>query len=131
WTRLGGQAFIFPGARSTPQLSFTLRKLGASAGIVITASHNPPHDNGFKAYFEDGGQIVEPHASGIIREVNAVELADLPAFFEIDLAGVVQLPEWVDEAYLEAAASVVLDPAVFAENPLKVVFSPIHGTAAF
>ncbi len=131
WTRLGGQAFIFPGPRSTPQLSFTLRKLGASAGIVITASHNPPHDNGFKAYFEDGGQIVEPHASGIIREVNAVELADLPAFFEIDLAGVVQLPEWVDEAYLEAAASVVLDPAVFAENPLKVVFSPIHGTAAF
>lgn len=129
WTRLGGTALIFHGARSTPQLSFTVRYMKASAGIVITASHNPPHDNGFKVYFEDGGQVVEPQASGIIDEVNRVELKDLPAYLPIELEKVVQLPEWADEAYLEAAASVVVDPQVFRENPLKVVFSPIHGTA--
>gem|GEM_PF-7128368 len=61
WTRLGGVAFIFDGPRSTPQLSFSVRYLKAHAGVVVTASHNPPHDNGFKAYFEGGGQVVPPH----------------------------------------------------------------------
>lgn len=128
WSRLGGLAFIFPGPRSTPELSFAVRYLKAHTGIVITASHNPPHDNGFKCYFEDGGQVVEPQASGIIREVNQVELKDLPPFLELDLAKVVEIPDWAGEAYLAEAASVVLDPKVFSENPLKVVFSPIHGT---
>lgn len=128
WTKLGGLAFIFPGPRSTPALSYAVRHLKATAGAVITASHNPPHDNGFKVYFEDGGQVVEPHASGIIGEVNGVELKDFPSFLEIDLEKVVELPEWADEAYLEEAASVVIDPEVFEKNPLKVVFSPIHGT---
>jgi phosphoglucomutase len=128
WTRLGGRAFIFAGPRSTPQLSYAVRYLKATAGIVITASHNPPHDNGFKVYFEDGAQVVEPQASGIISEVNRVELKDIPGFLEVDLGHVVQLADWVDDAYFQEAASVVLDPEVFAENPLKVVFSPIHGT---
>src|SRR5690606_28641060 len=66
WTRLGGNAYIFDGPRSTPQLSFSVRWLGAHAGVVITASHNPPHDNGFKAYFEDGAQVFAPHAKGIV-----------------------------------------------------------------
>src|SRR3954466_680585 len=57
WTRLGGEAFIFDGPRSTPQLSFSVRYLKAHTGVVITASHNPPHDNGFKAYFGDGAQV--------------------------------------------------------------------------
>ncbi len=130
WTRLGGRAFVFPGARSTPQLSFTLRRLRATAGVVITASHNPPHDNGFKVYFEDGGQIVEPHASGIINEVNNVRLADIPPFLQINLDGVIEIPDWADAAYRDEVASVILDPDVFKDNPLKVVFSPIHGTAA-
>lgn len=129
WTKLGGMAFMFPGARSTPQLSYTVRYLGATAGIVITASHNPPHDNGFKVYFEDGGQVVEPHASGIIDQVNEVKLTELPAFLETALSKVVQLPEWADTAYRDEAASAVLDPTVFTDNPLQVVFSPIHGMA--
>ena len=76
WTRLGGNAFIFDGPRSTPQLSFTVRCLKAHCGVVITASHNPPHDNGFKAYFEDGAQVVPPHDNGIVAEVNAVPLSE-------------------------------------------------------
>ena len=69
----GCDAFVFDGPRSTPELSFAVRYLRASAGIVITASHNPPHDNGYKVYFDDGAQVVEPHASGIIAKVNAIE----------------------------------------------------------
>ena len=67
WGQLGGIAQIFEGPRSTPQVSFTVRYVRAHAGIVITASHNPPHDNGYKVYFEDGGQIVPPHAEGIVK----------------------------------------------------------------
>ena len=70
-------ACVFEGPRSTPQLSFAVRHLHANAGVVITASHNPPHDNGYKVYFDDGAQVVEPHASGIIAKVNAVEDAKL------------------------------------------------------
>src|SRR5438067_3276490 len=66
-------AVIFEDPRSTPELSFAVRYLNADAGIVITASHNPPHDNGYKVYFSDGAQVVEPHASGIIAEVDRVE----------------------------------------------------------
>ena len=69
---LGCDAYLFDGPRSTPQLSFVLRELRCDAGAVITASHNPPHDNGFKAYFDDGSQIVDAHADGIIAEVNAI-----------------------------------------------------------
>jgi phosphoglucomutase len=69
---LGCDAYLFDGPRSTPQLSFAVRELRADAGVVLTASHNPPHDNGFKAYFNDGAQIVDRHASGIVAEVNAI-----------------------------------------------------------
>jgi phosphoglucomutase/phosphomannomutase-like protein len=65
------RACVFGGPRSTPELSFAVRYLRASAGVVITASHNAPHDNGYKVYFSDGAQVVEPHASGIIAKVNA------------------------------------------------------------
>ena len=74
WCKLGGQALIFEGPRSTPQLSFAVRQFKATCGAVITASHNPPHDNGFKAYFEDGAQVVSPHAEGIVDLVNQVGL---------------------------------------------------------
>ena len=71
----GCDACIFEGPRSTPELSFAVRYLRASAGVVVTASHNPPHDNGYKVYFDDGAQVVEPHASGIIAQVNAARRA--------------------------------------------------------
>ena len=69
----GCDACIFEGPRSTPELSFAVRHLRANAGVVVTASHNPPHDNGYKVYFSDGAQVIEPHASGIIAKVNAAE----------------------------------------------------------
>ncbi len=68
----GCDAFVFDSPRSVPELSFAVRHLHASAGAVITASHNPPHDNGFKVYFSDGAQVIEPHASAIIAKVNAI-----------------------------------------------------------
>jgi len=128
WTRLGGLAMIFEGPRSTPHLSFSVRKLNATAGIVITASHNPPHDNGFKAYFSDGAQIVEPHASGIIAQVNEVDLAETAQHVEVDLDKVITLPSSIDEAYLSSVMDVVLDKTLFKESDVKVVFTPIHGT---
>ncbi|HTT57521.1 MAG TPA: phospho-sugar mutase [Opitutaceae bacterium] len=128
WTRLGGVAFIFPAPRSTPQLSFSVRWLKAHCGVVVTASHNPPHDNGFKAYFDDGAQVVAPHDEGIIAEVNAVPLSALGAYLEVDLARVVTLDRAADDAYLAVAAQAAIDPQVFKRAKFKVVFTNIHGT---
>ncbi|QYM77566.1 phospho-sugar mutase [Horticoccus luteus] len=129
WTRLGGEAFIFDGPRPTPQLSFAVRALKTHTGVVITASHNPPHDNGFKAYFEDGAQVIAPHDKGIVTEVNAVPLAELAAFLAIDLQGVTTLGRAADDAYLAVAAKAVIDPEVFrGGEKLRIVFTNIHGT---
>ena len=130
WTRLGGEAFIFDGPRPTPQLSYSVRWLKAHTGIVITASHNPPHDNGFKAYFDDGAQVIPPHDKGIVMEVNAVPLGELPTFLEKDLSGVTTLGRDADDAYLSVAAKATIDAAVFRKVKLKVVFTNIHGTGA-
>jgi phosphoglucomutase len=128
WSRLGGVAFVFEAPRSTPQLSFSVRWLKAHCGVVITASHNPPHDNGFKAYFEDGGQVVTPHDNGIIDEVNAVPLAELGAFLTKDLSRVITLGRPADDAYLAVALQAALDPAVFKRQRFMVVYTNIHGT---
>ena len=128
WTRLGGNAYIFEGPRSTPQLSFSVRLLKAHAGVVITASHNPPHDNGFKAYFEDGAQMVSPHDTGTVAEVNGVPLSELGAFLEKDLTRVVTLGRPTDDAYLAVASKAAIDPSVFRKTKLHVVFTNIHGT---
>jgi phosphoglucomutase len=128
WTKLGGNAYIFEGPRSTPQLSFTVRHLRAHAGVVITASHNPPHDNGFKAYFEDGAQVVAPHDKGIVNEVNAVPLADLAAFLTKDLSRVITLGRSAEDAYLGVATKAAIDTCVFHKTRLKVAFTNIHGT---
>ena len=98
WKKLGGEVFIFGGPRSTPQLSFTVRKLGATAGVVITASHNPAYDNGYKVYFSDGAQVISPHAEGIVDEVGKTEWKDVGAFLEIDLEGVKAVPREAEEA---------------------------------
>ncbi len=128
WTKLGGEAFIFDGPRPTPQLSFSVRWLKAHAGVVITASHNPPHDNGFKAYFDDGAQVVPPHDKGIVNEVNAVPLAELAPFLVPDLSRVTTLTRAADDAYLGAAETAVIDKSVFRATKLNVVFTSIHGT---
>ena len=130
WTRLGGEAFIFDGPRSTPQLSYSVRWLKAHAGVVITASHNPPHDNGFKAYFDDGAQVVPPHDKGIVEQVNAVPLGELATFVEKNLSKVTTLGREADERYLAVAATAAIDPEVFKKTKLKVVFTNIHGTGA-
>jgi phosphoglucomutase len=130
WCKLGGQALIFEGPRSTPQLSFAVRQFKATCGAVITASHNPPHDNGFKAYFEDGAQVVSPHAEGIVGLVNDVKLEELPAFLEIDLDPVITLKEKADEPYMALLEEMVIDREVMEKVAPKVVFSPIHGTGA-
>jgi phosphoglucomutase len=130
WSRLGGRAYVFSGPRPTPQLSFAVRAQRAHAGIVITASHNPPHDNGFKAYFADGGQVVPPHDQGIVVEVNGVALEELGRYLDADLAGVTTLGREADDAYLAVAAQAALAPDVLREAQLRVAFTNIHGTGA-
>ncbi|MGJ8650380.1 MAG: phospho-sugar mutase [Opitutaceae bacterium] len=130
WCKLGGQAMIFEGPRSTPQLSFAVRQNKATCGAVITASHNPPHDNGFKVYFEDGAQVVSPHAESIVDLVNQVKLEELPAFLDIDLAPVISLGEKDDQQYLELLREMVVDDEVMSAQAPKIVFTPIHGTGA-
>ncbi|HVU17461.1 MAG TPA: phospho-sugar mutase [Candidatus Didemnitutus sp.] len=127
WTRLGGEAFIFSDPRSTPQLSFSVRWLHADCGVVITASHNPPHDNGYKAYFDDGGQVTPPHDKGIIDEVNAVPLSAVNQHLKVDIAKVTVLDARADEAYLAVAAQAVLDPAMLKSAALRAVYTNIHG----
>jgi phosphoglucomutase len=130
WSQLGGDAFIFNEPRPTPQLSFSVRNLHAHAGAVITASHNPPHDNGFKAYFADGGQVVPPHDKGIVAQVAAVPLAEISHYLRKDLSRVTVLGRPMDDAYLDVAASAVVDPGMLRAAQLNVVYTNIHGTGA-
>ena len=125
----GGTAYLFSEDRSTPELSFAVRYLGAQAGVEITASHNPSHDNGYKAYFSDGAQIVEPHASGIIREVEAVREPNLNPQWEGG-GKVVSIGAEVDEEYQLGLRELILEEEMLKKEgkALKVVFSPLHGT---
>lgn len=126
--RLGGEAYIFDGPRSTPQLSFTVRHLKATAGVVITASHNPSHDNGYKVYFEDGAQVVFPHAEGIIHEVYQVKMEETVSYLETDTSKARVMGSAEDAAYLGALEENLLDPTVFKDAAPRIVFTPIHGT---
>ena len=128
-TSLGCDVCLFEGPRSTPQLSFTVRQQNAQAGIVLTASHNPPHDNGYKVYFADGAQVVEPHASGIIKKVNAIDCEDFKAVAENERGQVIILGKELDEAYMDRLETLILDREVVKKaNDLKIVFTSIHGT---
>lgn len=130
WARMGGEAHIFDSPRSTPQLSFTVRRLKTTAGIVITASHNPPHDNGYKVYFSDGAQAISPHAEGIVGEVGKVAWSDVGKFLEIDLSGVKTVPAEAEEDYVKSIENCMIDPEVLAANKPKVVYTSVHGTGA-
>ena len=127
----GCDAFVFDGPRSVPELSFAVRYLRANAGIVITASHNPPHDNGYKVYFSDGAQVIEPHASGIIAKVNAIiSEADEPV--ARDRQGKISfIGRDIDDAYMDRLETLVLDPKVILEaKSLKIIYTPLHGTGS-
>jgi len=125
---LGCDAWLFDGPRSTPQLSFTIRELRADAGAVLTASHNPPHDNGFKAYFNDGAQIVEPHASAIIREVNAIT-SEAYEVLPLEQRGTITiLGAEMDACYTARLKSLLLRPSLLEGVSTKVVFTNLHGT---
>lgn len=128
-TENGCDVCLFQGPRSTPQLSFTVRHENAQGGVVITASHNPPHDNGYKVYFGDGAQVVEPHASAIIGRVNSIASDSYQPVEESQRGTLTVLGDDNDSAYLQRLESLILDPAlVRAASSLRIVFTPIHGT---
>ena len=130
----GIRAYIFPSLRPTPELSFALRKLGCTAGIVVTASHNPPEYNGYKVYWEDGAQITAPRDRQIIEEVQAVTDFDMVKTMSCEnavRAGLYEVisPE-MDDCYMEELKKLVVRPEVIrrqAKN-LKIVYTPLHGT---
>ncbi len=125
-TEHGCDAYLFEGPRSTPELSFAVRHVGAQAGINLTASHNPPQYNGYKVYFEDGCQVVEPHASAIIDRVNAVKSESYTA--SASPGRVIPMGADIDEAYMDRLATLPMDPDLIRrENSLKIVFTPLHG----
>src|SRR5436190_10814147 len=125
----GFDAFVFDGPRSVPELSFAVRHLKANAGVVITASHNPPDDNGYKVYFSDGAQVVEPHASGIIAKVNAITTETFTPLPKDRQGKVTTLGREIDEAYMQRLETLILDPQIIPRaKSLRIVYSPLHGT---
>lgn len=128
WCALGGEAWLFDGPRSTPQLSFTVRHLGADAGVVITASHNPPHDNGFKCYLGDGGQVLPPHDAAIVARVEALGLADVAPLVAADRAAARPVPASAEAAYLDRLVEGVADPESLRRHAPRVTFTNLHGT---
>jgi len=125
---LGCDAYLFEGPRSTPQLSFAVRELRADAGVVLTASHNPPHDNGFKAYFNAGAQIVDPHATGIVNEVNAITSEIYSAVPEAERGTVTILGVEMDELYKGRLKTLLLKPSLLEGAAAKIVLTNLHGT---
>jgi phosphoglucomutase len=127
----GCDACVFDGPRSVPELSFTVRYLKASAGIVITASHNPPYDNGYKVYFSDGAQVIEPHASGIIAKVNAITTESFTPVPKDRQGKVSTIGRDIDQAYMRRLETLILDPQVIREaKSLRIIYTPLHGTGS-
>ena len=125
-TDLGCDALLFEGPRSTPELSFAVRHRNAAAGINITASHNPPGYNGYKVYFDDGGQVVAPHDQAIIDLVNAGDDSYEP-LPEEKRGRVIMIGREIDEAYMERLEKLIVDPELFPRTKLRTVFTPLHG----
>lgn len=123
----GIKVYLFDDMRPTPECSFAIRHLGCQAGVNITASHNPREYNGYKAYWEDGAQVLSPHDVGIIDEVNKVKVDDVK--FTVDKSLIQIIGEEVDNAYLEQVQTVSIDPEVIKrQKDLKIVYTPLHGT---
>ena len=127
----GCDAFVFDGPRSVPELSFAVRYLRASAGVVITASHNPPSDNGYKVYYGDGAQVIEPHASGIIAKVNAITTESFTPLPKDQRGKVTTIGRDIDHAYMRRLDTLILDPRVIREaKSLRIIYTPLHGTGS-
>lgn len=127
FTANGIKVYLFDDMRPTPECSFAIRHLGCQAGVNITASHNPKEYNGYKAYWEDGAQVLAPHDMGIINEVNKVKVEDIK--FEGNKQLLQIIGEDIDQAYLDAVKTVSIDPEVIKrQHDLKIVYTPLHGT---
>lgn len=127
FTANGIKVYLFDDMRPTPECSFAIRHLGCQAGVNITASHNPKEYNGYKAYWEDGAQVLAPHDMGIINEVNKVKVEDVK--FEGNKQLLQIIGEDIDQAYLDAVKTVSIDPEVIKrQHDLKIVYTPLHGT---
>lgn len=127
----GVDAYLFESFRPTPELSFAVRQLNATGGVMITASHNPSHDNGYKVYFQDGDPIIDPVATGILNEVNAVQSDSFDPVPEAEQGKVILIGKELDEAYFERLKGVMLNPGLLEKaRGLKIVYTPIHGTGS-
>lgn len=122
----GIKVFLFEDLRPTPECSFAIRNLRAQAGVNITASHNPREYNGYKAYWEDGAQVLAPHDKGIIEEVNKVRVEDVKFEGKKELIQIIG--EDIDKLFLDAVKTVSIDPSVIKnQHDLKIVYTPLHG----
>jgi len=124
----GIQVYLFEALRPTPELSYAIRQLGCKAGVVCTASHNPKEYNGYKAYWNDGGQLVPPHDKNVIHEVDAITSVD-----EVNWTGgeanITIIGREMDEAYINMVKGLSVYPEVIqAQHDLSIVYTPIHGT---
>ena len=122
----GIHVYLFPALRPTPEVSFAVRELDAQCGVVLTASHNPPEYNGYKVYWEDGGQIVPPHDNAIIEEINAVDFSDIQ--FSPNPENITLLDKDIDEAFQNACVSNGR-LGNGDRSQLKIVFTSLHGTS--
>ena len=124
----GIKVYLFDDMRPTPEMSFAIRHLGCQSGIILTASHNPKEYNGYKAYWDDGAQVLAPHDKGIIEEVNKVaSAADVKVEGNKDL--IVTIGKDIDDIYLEKVKGISIDPEVIKrQKDLSIVYTPLHGT---
>ncbi len=125
----GIKVYLFDALRPTPELSFAIRELGCKSGVVVTASHNPKEYNGYKVYWEDGAQIIDPHDKNIINEVAAIsDISEIK--FEKNAELIETIGDEIDKKYVDKLKTLSLSPEVIERNKdMKIVFTPIHGTA--
>ena len=130
----GIKSYLFDSVHSTPELSFATRELKAQAGVMITASHNPKEYNGYKVYWEDGAQIVDPQAKGIVSSVEAVDIFNgiklMPNEEAIEKGLLIYVGKDLDDKYTEEVKKNAINPNVENKENLKIVYSPLHGVAA-
>ncbi|WP_298763949.1 phospho-sugar mutase [uncultured Alloprevotella sp.] len=123
----GIKAYLFDAMRPTPEISFAIRHLGCQAGVILTASHNPKEYNGYKAYWDDGAQVLPPHDIGIIEEVGKVGVKDIKFKGNNDLIQIIG--EEIDREFLQKIHTLSIDPEVIKrQKDLAIVYTPIHGT---